>query len=307
MTRVTWLVLALLSAALFPAVTPTSRLDIAQAGSTEGSTAPGASLIAFAGQRGIDVINSDGTSRHLLVAKRGAEHPAWSPNGRWLAFDVSPNGGIFVVSTDGSDLRRLVRGNAAEPSWSPDSREIAFDVGGSRVFVIDADGSHRRSVVAAGGGNFPSPDWSPDGRRIAVSYGGPPGHNTGIAVVNVDGSGLRKLTNRHGGSGHLYDSAPRWSPDGRRIAFYREFDCACESEDPAIHPFDVAVMNADGSRIHFLTHDHVSENPTWSPGGSEIAYDTFSQIHKMKADGTAKRRLTSGRHGGTDPAWSPFR
>jgi TolB protein len=262
--------------------------------------------IAFAARRGIYVMDADGRNAHLVAAQRDAENPAWSPNGRWLAFDA--NGSIFVMNPDGSGRRLLIHLKiAAEPSWSPDSREIVFDAG-YQVDVINADGTGLRKLVSnTGGGNFAAPNWSPDGRRIAFSYGLLPGRDFGIAVINVDGTGLRKLTNRSGGSGHLYDSAPRWSPDGKRIVFYQEFDCACESSNPADHPFDVVVMNADGSHERALTHDHVSENPSWSPDGREIAYDTFTQIHVMNADGTAKRRLTTGHHGGVEPAWSPTR
>ena len=70
--------------------------------------------------------------------------------------------------------------------------------------------------------------------------------------MNADGSGQRNLT-RHPG----HDSAPAWSPDGRKIAFTTKRD----------GNFEVYVMNADGSGQQNLTRNPAPDRaPVWSPG-----------------------------------------
>ena len=70
-----------------------------------------------------------------------------------------------------------------------------------------------------------------------------------IFVVNVDGTGLQKLT-----SSAAIDSQPAWSPDGQRIAFASRRD----------GPFQIYVMNSDGSNQTRLTHSNEHEQfPCW--------------------------------------------
>jgi TolB protein len=302
-----WIVLLLVSAA--------SVAGSASGGPTSARHSESTSLLAFAGYHGIYVMDAAGTHIHRVGGYRNADHPAWSPDGRKLAFDEGfPSADIYVMNADGSDVTRLTDDqNSMDPAWSPDGRRIAYD-NGADVRVMNADGSRQRTVIkAAVSGNFPQPSWSPDGRRIAFSCSHDPGIDVGICVANADGTGVRKLTNRLPGGGHLYDSAPKWSPDGRRIAFYQEYDCdGCDSygTDWGANLL-VAVVNADGTRLRGLTHDYVSADPSWSPLGTEIAYDTpydaVSQIHVMNADGSSQRLLNVGRRGGKDPAWSPPR
>src|SRR6201995_1171458 len=87
------------------------------------------------------------------------------------------------------------------PAWSPDGQRIAFVVRGD-LWDADADGSHRRPVVA----KADQPAGSPNGRRLAFTRDGV------VYTVRVDGQDERKLaTGAH----------PSWSPDGERIALDR--------------------------------------------------------------------------------------
>ena len=133
---------------------------------------------------------------------------------------------------------------------------------------MNADGSQRRALIKdVGGGDDAAPSWSPDGRRIAFgawhSVGSYGGGGWGISVMNADGSGVRRLTNRYPETDHYYETDPDWSPDGRKIAFTTEFDCACESEAGPYGSGDqVAVVNADGSGHHYLTSNGQSLEPS---------------------------------------------
>ena len=81
--------------------------------------------------------------------------------------------------------------------------------------------------------------------------------NWEIYAINVDGSGLTRLTDQHG-----EDSSPRWSPDGQRILF--------QSDRDGNH--EIFLMNADGSAVVRLTDDNKDLAPQWSPDGPRIAF-----------------------------------
>lgn len=171
-------------------------------------------------------ISSDGGS--LMVD--------WSPDGRRLAFTrcVDPltadNGhrcGIWTSDGDGGNATQLsgvapwIRPAAMAdlwPAWSPDGGRIAFTrlIGGqAKTFVMNADGSDQRPLVASTAYDI-TPAWSQDGSRIAfarfpaVCCGSapahPPGGEPGLRIVNADGSDETRLT-RPGRSYEDYDPA----------------------------------------------------------------------------------------------------
>ena len=97
-----------------------------------------------------------------------------------------------------------------------------------------------------------------------------------------------------------FDSAPDWSPDGRRIAFSSLRDGNTE----------IYVMNALGSGVTRLTYkDDFDSFPAWSPDGRRIAFHSYRDgnwdIYVMNADGSGVTRLTYSRAADGYPAWSP--
>ena len=211
--------------------------------------------------------------RRLTASSRDEFSPAWSPDGRYIAYRMNPVrsdvGDIWVMRANGSGKRNLTRSPQVadwSPAWSPDGTRIAYFSmagGGGDVWVMRADGSRRRNLTRDAGLNE-YPAWSPDGRRLAFNS-----HRDGqfeIYRANVHGSGQVDLT-RH----PARDQWPAWSPDGTLIAFMSERD---GSED-------VFVMRPDGSGVRNLTRtDALDEShPAWMPDG----------------------RLSFSRHGDTGP------
>jgi Tol biopolymer transport system component len=126
---------------------------------------------------------------------RDVQTPAWSPDGRKLAFVSRRDGNseIYVMNADGSDQRNLTRHAASDqsPAWSPDGQSIAFvsrRSGLAEIHVMNADGSDQRNLRVRVGRDS-GLGWSPDGRKIAFTAG-----STEVYVVNADGSGRRQLT-----------------------------------------------------------------------------------------------------------------
>jgi len=112
----------------------------------------------YASHSDIYVMNADGSgTRKLTHNARNNAEPAWSPDGRKIAFRSTRNGNrdIYVMNADGSGKRNLTRHPARDgsPSWSPDGRRIAFVSnrdGRLEAHVMNADGSGQRSLTQRG-------------------------------------------------------------------------------------------------------------------------------------------------------------
>lgn len=122
------------------------------------------------------LIAADGSGEPRLLF-RDAMTPAWSPDGKKLAFSVErPRGqwAVHVANSDESDDARLTEPSlmGGSPAWSPDGRLIAFDqfVGrNQQVFVMDAGGADQRQVTHDSNWSCGHPSWSADDKRLAFS------------------------------------------------------------------------------------------------------------------------------------------
>ena len=122
--------------------------------------------------------------------------------------------------------------------------------------------------------------------------------NPEIYVMDADGNNQIRLTNHP-----LEDSAPSWSPDGKKIAFASNRNGGRNQ---------IYVMDNDGKNVKRLTDGISALHPAWSPDGQTIAYDDFedeggdSKIYLIAPDGTNRRRLAEDipSHD-IEAAWSP--
>lgn len=284
-----------------PAVTPTPELA-----STAGQ-------ILFYGldYGGISVVNKNGEGVRHLTDENG-HFGAWSPDGKQIAyFDVSSSDccEIFVMRADGTNKTQLthLQMDIINLAWSPDGKRIAFSATLTNlnghpwsIYVINIDGSELAHITL--GASVGALEWSPDGEHIAFDAG-LEHRPTLITIMRADGSDM-KVTSQIGND-LCYDQCqsdedPKWSPDGKQIAFVSNRDGNDE----------IYVMNDDGSDQRRLT-DISSYNggPSWSPDGKYIAFasnrDGNAEIYMMNADGSDQRRLTDHSSDDFQPNWSP--
>ena len=121
--------------------------------------------------------------------------------------------------------------------------------------------------------------------------------------MNDDGSGRRRLTNNTLSK----DRHPRWSPDGKRIAFVRYMDKAQMQTSS-----ELFIMNADGTAQKRLTHNTVADGyPSWSPDGQYLAFrsrqNRKGEVYVIELASQTFQRLTGaeGESGSGAPDWSP--
>lgn len=236
-------------------------------------------------------MNVDGSDARQLTHYGGLDdEPAWSPDGRRLAFISSrSHADLYVMNADGSHPVPLTTGlDVSEFVWSPDGRRIAFT--GHRnetraIYIVDTTGSGLMKL----NDHADSPAWSPDGRRIAFHFS-QAAFDSSIFVINPDGSGLQQVTDQ-------LSWAPMWSPDGTSIAFIGEGNEAG----------DLYVMPSDGSAAPQLLHPNI-DAATWSPDSQRLAFTTRgldNSLFVIHVDGSQLKELAARNDGIGPPVWSP--
>jgi TolB protein len=222
-----------------------------------------------------------------------ATEPAWSPNGRLIAFTSRRDGRthIYVMRADGTHVRQITHGKSDDdgPAWAPDQRRIAFSRG-RELFTVGSAGGPLSRLTRDLGGEAAAPAWSPDGKLIAYDYRRPGFDSREIWVVGVDGSHPQIVTRLPAVS-----TLPSWSPNGRRIAF--------QSNLHGRH-YEIYSIGRDGRGLLRETKSAIDTiDPAWSPNGKEIAFSRDGAIWTVDRAGH-ERKVTSGGND-SNPAWRP--
>jgi Tol biopolymer transport system component len=259
--------------------------------------------VRFGGEGSGGMVLIDPSGRRIATLTRPAHGredsaPAWSPDGKWLAFTRTVDGRrsfqIYVMRADGTRVQRITRGRFdSDPAWAPDGKWIAYRASGV-LRIVHPDGTGGRVVPTRGPTEVGFPSWSPGG-RIAYSYWWvnpydwpracrQAGSWCGYVVSSrLDGSQRRRVI--HGRDAH-------WSPGGRAIVYTGP---------------DGGVYRAPGAggAGGMLGRGYLAG---WSRDGNQIINARMGNMPSqdsvwiMNRDGRGAHRILVG---GSDPAWRP--
>jgi len=223
--------------------------------------------------------------------------PAWSPDGRKLAYvSFEQKKPVIYVQTLADGRRKAIasfRGSNSSPAWAPDGRQLAIVLSKddtSQIYLIDADGGEPRRL-STGGAIETEPVFSPDGQWLYFTSdrGGSPQ----IYRIPAAGGTPKRIT--FDGD---YNASPALSRDGKLLAYVHRRDGG----------FRIAAMELASGQVQVLTDSQQDESPSFAPNSRTILYATLvggrGVLATVSADGRIKQRLSQAGDL-REPAWAP--
>jgi dipeptidyl aminopeptidase/acylaminoacyl peptidase len=229
-----------------------------------------------------------GEARRLTNLKNGVSTFRWSPDGtRMVAVSRTGPTDNLPEQRDTSDVRHYSNTSYKfnDTGWYDDRR--------THLWVIDVKSGSTKQITEGNDWNDSDPQWSPDGKRIAFvsnrtgkEYES--NRNSDVWVISADGGALTKISD-HDES----DNSPRWSPDGKTIAFTGEV----RDRD---HPKIWLAPSSGGSASVLAANglDLIATDLDWSDDGGSLYFQTGvkGETHLFRIDVAKKsiEQVTSG-------------
>lgn len=252
-----------------------------------------------AGRHTLWVTDADGEGgQSALASPEPIISPAWSPDGRELAYvSFESRKAVVYVQEVASGKRRVVasfRGSNSAPAFSPDGRQLALTLsrdGGSQLYMMDRSGDNVRRLTSSSAIDTEA-TWSPDGKQLyfVSDRGGSPQ----IYRMPAGGGNAERVS--FSGS---YNISPSLSPDGRNMAFITRDN-----------GFRLQVMDLGSGTVRAVSDTKDDESPSFAPNGRLIIYATRDGgrdvLMTTTLDGRIKARLVSTQADVREPVWGPY-
>lgn len=254
-----------------------------------------------AGRFTLWVADADGeAAQSALASPEPIISPAWSPNGKELAYvSFESRKAVVYVQDVASGQRKAVanfRGTNSAPAWSPDGQQLAVTLtrdGVSQLYLMSRSGDNLRRVTSSNAIDTEA-TWSADGRSLyfVSDRGGSPQ----IYRMSAGGGNAERVTF----SGN-YNISPALSPDGKNMAFITRQNG---------NAFRLQVMELASGTVTGLTDTNDDESPSFAPNGRLIIYATRAQgrdvLMTTTVDGKIKARLSAPQTDVREPVWGPY-
>jgi dipeptidyl aminopeptidase/acylaminoacyl peptidase len=230
-------------------------------------------------------------TRIWMVSTRGGEplpmtaegvssgHPRWSPDGKFLAFTSSRNGGksqVWLLNRLGGEAVRLteISQGVGDFEWSPDSTRLVLVLQDPKPEDAEAEKDKDKPAPAKPKTQPPYVIDRLQFKQDTVGY--LDNRRTHLYVFNVEKKTVTQIT-----SGSFDDEQPAWSPDGKQIAFTSNRTMPDPDASRDTNIWVVAADNTDkGAHLtQITTNPGPDGQPAWSPDGKWITYVAQLDTH----------------------------
>lgn len=245
------------------------------------------------------IADADGYAPQTIVSsEEPIMSPAWSPDGRKLAYvsfeNAQPSVWIQEVFTGKRQKMTSFKGINGAPAWSPDGRHLALTLskdGNPDIFIMDIARRSLRAITRHWAIDT-EPSWSPDGKSLVFTSdrGGKPQ----IYRVSVAGGEARRVTFEGD-----YNARASYSPNGRMLTMVTRVGGA----------YRIATLDLANGEYRVMSTGRLDESPSFAPNGSMIIYATRvggkGVLAAVSTDGRVQQRLRLQAGDVREPVWSP--